>query len=547
MISTSSQYMYTNLHTKSSYMGDWFPDFSSGKVNDQNYLNSLKNAIDALKSRENAFANKFGYTNCEELIKAMGQLFTNGFEKDLQVLERYESDNLRAALHKNFDNKTIMLKGKKVRLILDSSKTEDQLKKIKGELEKTFGFTIEDKDFKITSQVNGNTSLDIGLDWDVPNVKRVVNLVQGKHFVYNTNDKRSASDYRLVEYLRNSPKPIVQLKNKKGKTYPYEFRTSPLAYKGKELDNLPEEEQRKFGDLIYSFITVTLASGASMEMKNAISQVWNQNIGKINLKFFAGGEGWVDHLVGALGEFVTPVFFYYCSARLPNSHLIPNFMRLVGQEYNRFNEQKSMDIEISFLRAAGIQVKNYNGAFVKDKAHKDTSKERKIDVNLHPSDISSLTHDDRIVPYMVNSYFNTSIKQIDEATLQNFFEYHAYEFLNLAIDDSQIEDRVTFYLIGGYLIPGSSILEAAFQTQTIKVGKTTIHLKRNAKQGDDSLYNDTYYIEGKRPLFTDWWRGNQYIGWTPTDDNNLTKYESNILIHTDFTYSALFKAEYKIF
>lgn len=550
----TSAYTYTNLHTKSSYMGSWFPSglYDYGNVGDEAYKTQVANAIKSLKNKEDAFANKFGYANCKELMEAIHDLFTGDFKSDLTVLERFKSDALRAALHKEFDNKTTMLEGKRVRLILETGKTKEELQRIKKQLEQSLNFSFSRGSFIITSKTEDINTLNIALDWDVPNIKRVVNAVQSKHFVYKTNDSRSTADYRLVEYFKNNAGALVKIVSEKtGRASPYEFRTSPLAYKGKELANLSDDEANKFGNLINDFIFNKLSAGASKTMKDAIAQVWNQNIGHIGLKFFAGGEGWVDHLVGALGEFVTPVFFYYCNLRLnKNPAFVNNFMSLVGQDLNRFKEQKSIDIEIAFLKAAGIQVKNYNGAFVRDSNHVETSQQRTIDVNLHPSDISSLAHDSRIVPYMVNSYFNTSIMQIPESTLEEFFKYHAYEFLNLAIDDSQIEDRATFYLIGGYFIPGSEILQAAFVHRTIEVSNTTIRLKGNTNQGDNAYYaarNFTTEHGHTGPNFLEWWSGNQYIDWTPTDNNNLTSYEANILIHTSFTYAALFKAEYKIF
>ena len=165
----------------------------------------------------------------------------------------------------------------------------------------------------------------------------------------------------------------------------------------------------KIGKLIYNFITDTLAQGASQEMREAISRVWNQNFqgpGSLGVEFFMHGKGWVDHLIGDLGEFITPVFFYYLTRKLPKAQaLIPDFMSMVGSKLNRFNEQRSIDIEIAFFRHLGIQVKNYNGAFWRDKdTHAETTKERTIDVNLHPSDISSFQQDGRIVPYIINSF-----------------------------------------------------------------------------------------------------------------------------------------------
>ena len=547
------QYAYTNLHTQSAYMGRWSPNlYENGSVGDEKYLAQIDNAIKALRDRENAFADRFGYSSLEELMQAIHNLFTGDFKADLEVLQRFKSDALRASLHKEFDNKTTMLEGKKVRLILDTGKTKEELLQIKKQLEQSFNFSFSRGGFVITSHAEGMNTVNIGLDWDVPNIKRAVNAIQSKHFVYKTNDSRSTADYRLVEYFKSNSGALVKIVSEKtGKASPYEFRTSPLAYKGTELPKLSEEEASKFGKLINDFIFNKLSMGASQMMKNAIAQVWNQNIGRIGLKFFAGGKNWVDFLVGALGEFVTPVFFYYCNSRLnKNPALVNNFMSLVGQDLNRFKEQKSIDIEIAFLKAAGIQVKNYNGAFFRDSNHTETSQERTIDVNLHPSDIASLASDSRIVPYMVNSYFNTSIAQIPDAILQKFFEYHAYEFLNLAIDDSQIEDRATFYLIGGYLIPGSAILEAAFVHRTITVSNTSIKLKGGIPQGDNESYAARGFTTSQGhtgPNFLQWWSGNQFIGWKPTDNNDLTAYEANILIHTSFTYAALFKAEYKIF
>ena len=544
-------YTYTKLHTLSSYMGDWEPDLSiTGGIGDEQYIKQLNDAIRNLRGKEDAFATKFGYSNCDELIKEIQNLFTGSWKTDLEVLERFKSDNLNRALKSKFENSSIMLKGHKVRLILKTDKTEEQLEKIQERLKKSLDVNLSNRDFRITSNVEGDSEINIGVDWDIPTIKKIVNLVNGKHFIHGqyfrgkNNKDISQSDYALMEYLRDNSIIRVIDNDNPGKVSNYEFRTSPLAYKPSELSSMNDESVKKFETAIRDFILIDLTRGASDDLRKAIEETWENK--KVNVNFFMGGEGWVTHLIGALGEFITPAFFYYCARRLPKSKgIIEGTFNLVGQNLNKFKEQKSIDIEIAFFKSAGIQVKNYNGAFVKDSSHQDTTKKREVDVNLHPSDISSLTHDERIVPYIVNSYFNTSISAIPDDVLEQFFKYHAYEFLNLSIDDSQIEDRAVFYLIGGYLLPGSEILQAAFDTEyekTISVSNTTMKLKGGVQVGDDEYYNPNK----KNAPFVEYWVGNQYLGWTPTKDNDLL-WEKNVLIHTSFTYAGLFTSDRKIF
>lgn len=553
---------YSNyLHTYSEYV-DSAPNLNEGDhYKDDIFNQRVQKAIDNLITKENAFANQFGYPDCVSLIKAIQELFKGDFSKDLEVLQRFKSDNLRAALHHKFDNNTVDLEGKKVRLVLNSDKSVEQLYEIKHRLEKALNFSFGSRDFKVTGNSKGGTEINIGIDWNVPNIKRVVNAVQGKHFVYNSSKRGKSQDisqtsYYLVDYLQNSPDAIVKLVNKKGRPSNYEFRMSGIAYKGSELANLDDATKTRMLNEIENFIINDLGAGASTEMGEAINDVLNPLIKNVGLKFFMGGKNWVEFLVGALGEFITPVFFYYCNKRLPNSnHLAPTFMELVGQDLNRFGEQRSIDIEIAFLKAAGIQVKNYNGAFVKDQFHQDTSKKRTVDVNLHPSDISSLGGDESIVTYIVNSYFNTSISPIPDFILEQFFKNHAYEFLNLAIDDAQIEDRATFYLIGGYLLPGSEILRSGFlETSTdkmITVSKTT--MKYSGPEGkSDEEYNPWLSTSGGEHLYYKYWHPNNVPvngkgDFSPTADNTITSWEKNITLHTSFTFSTLFRAEYKLF
>lgn len=559
----SSEYTYTRLHTDSRYVDTSYTlDIGEGS----NYANSsfakrIDAAIKTLEGREKSFYARFGCSSYEELMKKIQEFFQDPLNKqDLQVLKNFTADNLRTAIKQYFEGGARQYKDQTVKLVLKSDKAEEKLREVINEVKETFSGVIDSSGFlgsngdgfTITASAEDKKEVELFIGWNTVAVKTLINKMQSTNFTTKSNRRNKynigveQSEKALIKYIKEHS-DIIQVKKIEDDS-PITFRSSSLAYTKEELEKgiLPPQQAQTLFKEMQNFVFNSLGGGASHDLKSCLERTWNENIKGID--FFLGGENWENYIVGGLGEFITSAYFYYLDKKIGNNNLQKEIIELTGQKLNNYHEQSSSDIFISFLESAGIQVKNYNGAFVRDSTtHKLTNKQRTVEVNLHPSDIPSLTKDKAFIPYLLNSYFNEDVKKIpnEEALFKQFFENHAYEFLNLSLDDSEIPDRVAFYLIGMHLIPGSEILRAAYiykeSEKQITVSKVTMS-NMLTTQGSDKSFNK---VEKKheRPSFLDWWNAGMWIETTPKKDkNDLFLYQRNLAFKVKFTYANLFTA-----
>ena len=507
------------LHTNSSYAPAQ-PGLPS--IGDDIKLMRLAMQISALEAKEDAFANHFGYPNLESFIAGVRKILQAN-PSDMRALQQFSSTNLQKHLEKFkhinsdiFTNQKIV-----IRFNAEKSKAQDIFNSSGGSGTITWKMVASDEHiFELT--------------WNTSVVKSIVNKIEGKQF----HTQKTNLD-RIVSFIRSEAKNLIQV-GVNGKTidqYIVEQKISPFDLTPTEFKEIANNNPKLVAQLqtkITNFIYNDLCAGATDDFKNAVNKVM-QTKGLIpkNLSewaFFMGGKGWASHAIGAFGELQTAIFFQYISNKTPNKLLGVELARIIGDERNLYNQQLHTDIEI--LKAFGIQVKNYGS----DKDFR-TGMEKTINVHLHPSEIASLGASEGVVDYIVNSYFNISISPYSESSLNDFFKSHASELLNLDFNP-EIPDQVSFYMIGSNFIPGSAILKQAFQEATLKVN-TTI----SGAQG----YTDVGYAAGEHPLFLNWWHGNKYIGWNPTDQNSISAWDGKVSITTSFTYSAIFEGHYKLF
>ena len=516
------------LHTNDEYVSG-MPSLDVGSDYENTLLLRVKYEIMELQDKEQAFYQKFGCNDYASFKGLIQSLFSSDYQNDMQVLQNFSSNNLRQHLHK-FNTETVMLQGKPVRLSLEkdrnfSKRINDLLNELQGHTESN-GFYI---DYRTQSRI------DLDITWDTATVKKLINILQGTHFIHSSGTTRDTADVELMKYIRTNSN-LITVSSQGNNSQPIEFRSGPFQYTIEEL-----REKDLAGDIkalqdisnkIQNFIFNVLGAGASSYMKYAIEEVWGQKMGNnlLNISFFTGGDKWINNVVGAMGEFQTAVFFQYISHRLPNLGLGSEITKIIGNETNGYKQQFHTDVQ--FMEAFGIQVKNYNGAITQE------GKERSVQVSLHPSEVGSLAKDADVVEYIINSYFNTDVSPIPLSIYAEFFKAHADELLNLNLNPN-IPDQVTFYMIGGNFIPASRILGAAFIETSIIVSDTTI----SGKQGKSTVE----YHMGEHPDFLKWWHGNKYIGWMPMPMNSMYSWDGLISIKTKFTYSALFDGAYKLF
>lgn len=509
------------LHTDSAYVGGQ-PALPS-QTTDMQMLR-LQLQIDVLKGKENEFAGRFGYSDVREMISDIRNIL-KGAPNDMHALQQFSSNNLRTHLNQFKNKYGKILDNQKIRLTLTTDKNTDQLNNI---LKASGG------NGTISWSTSGQVQFDI--IWNTSVVKHIINQVQSTHFQYQAQGKDNITALR--QYLLDNVNAMItvgQGKNTKSmESFLIETKSSPFGLTKEQVSNLEATNRSllvQLQDEIKVFIYTELCAGASNDFKRAVQTVMGQKISQLgDITFFMGGNGWITHAVGALGELQTAVLFQYIANKVPSPILATQITKLIGDDVNGYGQQLHTDLEI--FNALGIQVKNYNSTVLSG------GQERTVDVHLHPSEIAALGGSAGVTDYIINSYFNTSIPPYPEDALNNFFESYASELLNLDLNP-EIADQVNFYMIGSNFIPGSVILEQAFSKKTINVA-TTI-------SGQNGL-NDTEYSEGDPPAFLPWWNGNMYIGWTPTGKNSTSAWNGKISITTHFTYSYFFiTGDYSLF
>lgn len=511
------------LHTKSSY-APTIPSLPKGSVEDVK-VKQLENRINILKNKENAFANKFGCENLEEFIREIRKVL-NGNPNDLNALRQFSSINLRKHLSQFKQKYGKALEGQNIILRFSTDKSLSQIRKI---------FEASGGNGSISWTMSGDVEFNIS--WNVSAVKSIINKMKGKQF------KTASSNIEaLISYVESQADTLIDINTNQGRQDIQDFLveniSSPFALRKTDINNLSQNNPQLLKDFqskIEDFIIKELCIGGSNDFISAVNTVLKQkNQNLTDLSFFMGGNAWVTQAVGSLGELQTAIFFQYISNKTSNKILSAQLSNIIGDNLSKYNQYYHTDIEI--LKEFGIQVKNYSGAKNRE------GELRTITVNLHPGEIASLKGGEGIVDYMVNSYFNTDIKKFNENDLSDFFKSHADELLNLDFSP-EIPDQVSFYMIGLNLIPGSAILEGAFQKKTIEVS-TSIH-------GEEKGSDNTFNTEAWHAPFHEWWKSTIYPPkkgqFEPTEKNNILAWEGKVSISTRFTYSALFDGTYRLF
>ena len=388
-----------------------------------------------------------------------------------------------------------------------------------------FSWKIEDK--KVVAYAN----------WDVKNIKKVANSV-----LKTSLKTQSNASAQLIRDLRDNPHLIKISTKEENNTYTELILDAPFRYTKEDVRNMARSkrkdhsEQKKLRQRlneIKNFILKDLCAGASKPMKDAVKEVWEEKIGHRmsdleNGSFFMAGEGWLKNIIGAMGEFQNAVFIHYLNRRFPRAGVSAE---LIGDQYNKYGQPRHDDMRI--CKAFGVQVKNYN-----------LNKTTDITISLHPSQIGALVNDRELVTYFVNSYFNTDVPQIPEADWKVFFENHIEDLLNIDLMDLRVDEKVSFYVISGHLVPGSDLIQAIAINKTIQA-----HPWQQGKKGkSDKEYREETNSKDGAPLFADWWKvtGWDWTGdsrenfkWEPTEKNTLEAWEKYVSIKVRFNYTSL--------
>ena len=504
-----------NLHTNSRYV-TWKGSLEAVTSSPQVLLQQqIDRTYEQLLLKEESFYNQFGYHSAADFFNGIRQIMQNSKE-DFQILNNFTSNNIRIALQQ-FNNYAEQKLQKQGFLVINFQCKDDPGQKIMEALRGLAGSNN-------VTFTGGN--LSIGFEWNPVVLKQILNKVQKTGLKTSSNNVTDA--LRIIHQEK-----LITLTTKGTKDLPPQeipIRESPFNYSKDEINKMDNSQLVALRNEMLNFIIDGLGiSRGSATLQMAAQIVLNQSImSKItDLSFFAGGNGvggWINKIVGALGEFRAAVFFEYLAVKCPNPNLASQITKIIGNQSGSNNQQFHSDLQI--FENFGIQVKNYNSAYISG-----SNVERTVEVRLHPMEIAPIMSDIEFASYLINSYFNADLGKVDTSQLKDFFEANALELLNLDLPTTiNIPAKVSFYLVGNSLIPGSEIIRNSFMTKDklITVKETTI----SGTEGDSS----EGYEKGDPPKFIKWWHGYEN-NWNPTDINELASWDKNISIRTKFTYA----------
>ena len=524
------------LHTDSRYMFPR-PALPTLKGSNINFNDKVMKMIRDLQTKEDAFAARFGYSDCEEMIADIRKILHDNPE-DLKALQQFSSTNLRAHLRAFKSRNVDLFKGRRINLRFKTTKSKNDIDKILRQIKGEFGVG------SFSVKYYTDSSVSIGLVWDTGAIKSLVNKMDS----HQLKTHNLTGTERLMEILYNQSDNLIDVtigskQQQSLQTFILNNFDNPFALKKEELDSATIAQIRKIKTAIKNFIINTLCAGASREFKNVVDSVLQMRLTNNvdDLLFFQGGDNWINNIVGAAGELQTAILFQYISRKCKSPQLSSKFVEILGDKKNIYSQSLHTDLEL--FNSFGIQVKNYSGDI-----NKRTGKTRTVQVNLHPSEIPALAGTP-VVDYLANIYFNANNgDNYSEGEWNSFFLDYGPELLNLNVDTT-IPDKVVFYMIGGNFIPGSVLLGHAYIAKTIDV-ESHINIPQNRK--DDAYYNESGGSKSSwHQPFHEWWE--EWINppvtglFSPTDKNEIGIWDRNVSIRTRFTYTALFDGAYKIF
>lgn len=488
----------------------------------------------ALEVKEIAFYQSFfpGCSSYDDFIARLRELFIN-MREDAAVFRAFENTNLE----KEFKDFGLEM-GTDV-----------------GEIEITYSATSEDIDIeKLLGNIAGVSvsggviTIGTDVDKDITIVKEVFNKLFNTR--YSINSKTGgASKRRLNEFFNRveagGDKALNELSQRAGitisgikggvRTAQTKVRTSGMFDFNAESIKNAENDPKLKGQIndalnrINTFITgIAYKNRASQIMLNAIKDTWNNSFSSEKMRsFFFEKGGFLTYLKGAFGEFQTALFSNYLRLATGNSHL-PE--ALISDTIKKGGEQNKSDVEL--LKGIGAQVKNIN-----------LYATNKIESNIHLNNLSAATAGtpfsidvSSFEGFLANYFFNTDYQSSVQGSfeqLETILGGYFAEIMNLAINDA-VDDKVTFYFIGGgYLVPGSHILNQN-HFERVKVSITSGY-----KGMSDEEYMSRNRPRGrKNQPFLNWWQNDSSAeyGFSATDKNSETfaNIISKISISTGF-------------
>ena len=549
------------VHT---YGTKWLQNLNTTFIAD---TNNIQNRIIQLENIEKGFYAKFGANTYEQFMNKIRQLFEK-YPQDRQVFYNFRNDQLRKSLLRVQGTKTSVY-DLPVHFQIKLNNPDAVRKAINKNLK---------EGLREIGKVNGDI-YEATISLDRENLRRVANEAFG------SKAKRGKLTYDTIkrdfyQQIDNNPERFLKIDvegtgltlEEFKQQFERQARSFPWGYTLQELKLLeqdPDSNSRlrmnleQARNVIKNYVINTLGAGASQELQESLSEVWEQKIGSnfTNLSFFSAGAGgtFINSIIGALGEFQYAVLITYLNKRCKNLGISPEIVGNIqnpDQFFGPKGEQGKTDVLLQTRgQRWGAQIKNYNL----------NNTNSQIKTNIHPYYFSILTNmnqneRDDFLTFVANVFFDADYGSLKSGEL----EYLTNDFLAkeiaavLSLQTSyQITDTVAFYFIGGtYLIPGSKILRAIELSKTKILGKiliTSSHKPISEHEFHHTTYEDPDTKRKRKPyLYEKYWTRdtNAENGWVPTTENkDLAKnlITSSISIKTAFNYKEILDDSMRIF
>ena len=522
------------LHTKSSYAEQLGELYSSSK---QNLFTNMKNGqsfeqqIANLEAKEATYYAAVGANNYHDFRKKIQSVISSEVAWGLSQLGGAQlRKNLEELKMQHMDE--TLSTAQEYEIIIDVyglQQANSGINKILEDIKNN----LSTEEARVTRQKGGK--LKVQLKPDPAVIKKIINSL-GEVIKNEETGKSSKKRGRKFKEDRTiSPALIkklnqLQLNNilqfgaegsektqffsevfsteKKYLGYPWNFRKGDI-----ELAELQNDQdafrQRLIQALrdIKSWLIIQI--GPDPDLRQSLIEEWGKVIGEkegelTNASFFLKG-GYIELVVGALGEFQTAVFQNYLGRKFPTMRATFSASIQGNVFAEGTSEQAKADIMFGKL---GIQVKNYS------------STQSRIEGNIHPYELStyydqSSLFESGFFGLLANRFWiefngpglNDLAADLNEALAA---------ILNFDVLEQELTDKISFYMISGcYLVPASVILKHYSEIQKDNKIFTSITSKQVPKSEKE------FKIE-------EYWEASD-SSFTPTEKNQKTF--DNLLSH----------------
>ena len=251
------------LHTYADkYMFDK-PDLPNLAGQGMTFQDLVNNMIQDLETKENAFANRMGFADCETMIKEIKRILHDS-PADLHALQQFSADNLRAHLY-NFQKRNANLfQGRRINLRFTVQKSRQEidtiLRQIRGE--------FSSGPFSVQYHTDG--TVDIGVVWNTGAIKALVNRLDGHQLKTHSTNIQELMDILYGNIGGLLDVSIGSKTQQSIQSFVLDNFDNPFALKKQELDTASKQQLQRLKKAIENFLLNELCSGSTPLFKETV-------------------------------------------------------------------------------------------------------------------------------------------------------------------------------------------------------------------------------------------------------------------------------------